>query len=269
VRWLTDAALLLRAPGFDWDRLVTMAGRRRCGLAVAGALAVLDALTAQDVPRDVLRALERRPMVVQRLATHGPRRRAPLRPRETLAGEYLAWLGRHGRQRPLAFLRQTLGLRRAAPRPGALPVALGVRHGLYGVREPFTAGWWSTEPHGTWSRDRVAVLDLPLAEPADGPLELTVELACSLSPLLPRRRVLVLAGWRPVARWSLEGTEPFRRHVRRARLPVKPGARRVRVRFVSGMPASPLALGTLTDPRPLGISLQVVTLSGESARHAA
>ena len=58
VRWLADAALLLRAaPGLDWDRLRLEARRRRLPAVVAPMLALLQEQARAAVPAELVREL--------------------------------------------------------------------------------------------------------------------------------------------------------------------------------------------------------------------
>jgi hypothetical protein len=70
VRWVADAAALLRASGgaFDWDRFCVIAARHRSAYAAAAATAYLQATFAPAIPNSVVERLRATP------ASRGERR---------------------------------------------------------------------------------------------------------------------------------------------------------------------------------------------------
>ena len=255
VRWISDTVALVRAPGFDWERVATLARHAGVELIVGGGLQVVAALTTAEVPDT---GLLRRPHVVQRLAM--PRRRRRLRAHQLLADEYLMWRGRSERPSVGGFLAETFGLRsRGTPARPVARLVRGERREIGTSPEHLTAGFWVAERFGAWSRDRLAVVDLPLAEPASGPLLLRLELAAPLTPICPVRTVVAIVGRRPVGAWRLRGTD-FGRHERCVRLTVAPGTRHLRLRLLAGAAGSPQLIGLVSDPRPAGVGLCAVTV---------
>jgi hypothetical protein len=276
LRWAADAAEVLRsAPAFDWDRVLAQARRHRLQREVGAALELLGAVTGEPVPaaRGHRRSHARR---AEESAGDGP-----LAPRATerLHDELLAWARREVapgaplRPRHAAlWLKETWALPRVRdiPRhlagrhedptpPGAQPLrrgdALGFRHG-----EPGTfylgAGWWAPDEHGTWSRGREAVLVLPLAEPDDEPLTVTLDLVPFLTPTRPHLEVGVSGG----PRWGFSGTL-LADERRVLRVPARPRRERIALRFSIRHPLSPLTARYDGDPRPLGIALRGLRLS--------
>ena len=65
-------------------------------------------------------------------------------------------------------------------------------------------GWYQADPDGTWTVGPVAVLRLPLAQPAAGTLRVTMEVKPFLIPQLPARTVHVRAGATEVATWTFK-----------------------------------------------------------------
>ena len=62
-------------------------------------------------------------------------------------------------------------------------------------------GWYQADPEGTWTVGPVAVLELPLAQPAAGVLHLTMSVMPFLIPQLPARTVHVRLGATDIATW--------------------------------------------------------------------
>jgi hypothetical protein len=140
LRWVADAAMLVRGGAIDWERLVATASRRRLALPLAAALAYVAALLGVSVPAAVIAELSAAP------ATAWERRELRLQtlPLTELRRLRLHWY-RHRRQRggrgdtaTIAafprYLRLFWGLRSLAEVPRYLAVDLPAirRHGAAG-----------------------------------------------------------------------------------------------------------------------------------------
>jgi hypothetical protein len=120
-------------------------------------------------------------------------------------------------------------------------------------------GWYQADPEGTWTVGPVAVLRLPLAQPSEGVLRLTMELTPFLSPQLPARTVRVRAGAEEVATWTFKLGEGHQTK----EIDLPPGAAangEIVLTFEIENSISQYALGLSPDWRPLGISVSSLTI---------
>jgi hypothetical protein len=117
-------------------------------------------------------------------------------------------------------------------------------------------GWYAAEPHGTWTVGPVAVLKLPLAQPAPGPLRVTMEVMPFLIPQLPSRTVRVKQGAVDVATWAFQLGEGYQ--AKAIDLPAGAGMdpQGIVLTFEIENSVSQYALGLNTDWRPLGIAVR-------------
>jgi hypothetical protein len=117
-------------------------------------------------------------------------------------------------------------------------------------------GWYAAEPHGTWTVGPVAVLTLPLARPAPGPLRVTMEVMPFLIPQLPSRTVHVKAAGAEVATWTFQLGENYQ--ARQFDLPAGAGMnpQGLVLTFDIENSISQYALGLNTDWRPLGFAVR-------------
>lgn len=117
-------------------------------------------------------------------------------------------------------------------------------------------GWYAAEPHGTWTVGPVAVLKLPLAQPAPGPLRVTMEVMPFLIPQLPSRTVRVKQGDVDVATWTFQLDEGYQ--AKAIDLPAGAGMdpQGIVLTFEIENSVSQYALGLNTDWRPLGIAIR-------------
>jgi hypothetical protein len=117
-------------------------------------------------------------------------------------------------------------------------------------------GWYAAEPHGTWTVGPVAVLKLPLAQPAPGPLRVTMEVMPFLIPQLPSRTVRVKQGAVDVATWAFQLGEGYQ--AKAIDLPAGAGMdpQGIVLTFEIENSVSQYALGLNTDWRPLGIAIR-------------
>ncbi|MEH2483577.1 hypothetical protein V1282_006934 [Nitrobacteraceae bacterium AZCC 2146] len=117
-------------------------------------------------------------------------------------------------------------------------------------------GWYAAEPHGTWTVGPVAVLTLPLAQPAPGPLRVTMEVTPFLLPQLPSRTVHVKVAGAEVATWTFQLGEGYQ--ARQIDLPADAGTgpQALVLTFEIENSISQYALGLNTDWRPLGIAVR-------------
>ena len=141
-----------------------------------------------------------------------------------------------------------------------------IRFGGDGTDETVLAGgWWAAELDGRWTRDRAAAIWMSIADPAAA---VAVEL--DADPFLgdPRRRLDVglFANGRRVASASYSGPG---RQPRPLRAPLPPGTVEDDGELVLTLrisrPVSPLELGVLADPRPLGLFVRSVVVHGAAA----
>ena len=117
-------------------------------------------------------------------------------------------------------------------------------------------GWYAAEPHGTWTVGPVAILKLPLAQPAPGPLRVTMEVMPFLIPQLPSRTVRVKQGAVDVATWAFQLGEGYQ--AKAIDLPAGAGMdpQGIVLTFEIENSVSQYALGLNTDWRPLGIAIR-------------
>ncbi|GLR92700.1 MULTISPECIES: hypothetical protein [Bradyrhizobium] len=117
-------------------------------------------------------------------------------------------------------------------------------------------GWYAAEPHGTWTVGPVAVLKLPLARPAPGPLRVTMEVMPFLIPQLPSRTVRVKQGAVDVATWAFQLGEGYQ--AKTIDLPAGAGMdpQGIVLTFEIENSVSQYALGLNADWRPLGMAVR-------------
>jgi hypothetical protein len=125
-------------------------------------------------------------------------------------------------------------------------------------------GWYQADPEGTWTVGPVAVLRLPLAQPSEGALRLTMDVKPFLLPQLPARTVHVRAGAGEVATWTFKlGDESQTKE-----FDLPPGAAangEIVLTFEIENSISQYALGLSPDWRPLGISVGSLTIENRVA----
>jgi len=104
IRWIPDAAMILRNTVVDWDRIVSLAGRMDLTEVVHDAVGALQKLLGMEVPKDTLERLRaKRSSLLSRIDYHTSAR-APA----TLIGQPITRIVRYlriGRPQGLGFLQ--------------------------------------------------------------------------------------------------------------------------------------------------------------------
>ena len=176
-RWVVDASRLLARP-LDFDRLVEQACRRRLTVPAAAGLAYLSAVLGGPIPPSALRALKRRRGSLLERAEWRARLQAP-HARGPVARAVLDHQDRvrrvvspGARMTAVQWLRllgQDIGAHdsREPARPLA-PLGEPIRFRPSGSPERFMAyGFAPPQDGGAWTVGHEARLTLPLAEPLD------------------------------------------------------------------------------------------------------
>jgi hypothetical protein len=122
-------------------------------------------------------------------------------------------------------------------------------------------GWYAADAQGSWTVGPVASLTIPLAQPAAGPLRLTIEVMPFLIPQVPNRIVRVKLAGAEVATWAFQLGDG--QQTKQIDLPAGAGSdpRGLALTFEIDNSASQYALGLNTDWRPLGISVRSLTIA--------
>lgn len=262
--WMADAMLLIEAGEIDWERLLAHARRLRLERMLWEGLSHVRDLGA-DVPASVIERLAAErvawPEDLLRAAGNVPGR-VGTTARALLGGleRELAPAATPGPSDLAAAVRDLGRGTRGAP-PAALPVvelneivAATLRGDGTGCPH-LTAGWHYPEPHGTWSRERLARIVLPLAEPADGPLLLEAQLSGFVAAARPRLELdVLLEGRRRLVTWPFQGAEP-RAQTCVALIPARPGRRMLDLVLRVRHPGDGELVGWSGDPRTMGVAL--------------
>ena len=123
LRWVTDAATVIRSSSIDWDRLVSQARSREVTITLADALAYLRSAFGEQVPPEVVADLRAAPTSLSTRAA----RRALTRP-PTMTGVISSHWDRYRRIRRLDP---------EAPHPSSFPAHLRTSWGFGTYRELF------------------------------------------------------------------------------------------------------------------------------------
>lgn len=122
-------------------------------------------------------------------------------------------------------------------------------------------GWYAADAQGSWTVGPVASLTLPLAQPAAGPLQLTIDVMPFLIPQVPSRTVRVKLAGAEVATWAFQLGDG--QQTKQIDLPAGAGSdpHGLALIFEIDNSASQYALGLNMDWRPLGISVRSLTIA--------
>jgi hypothetical protein len=132
-------------------------------------------------------------------------------------------------------------------------------------RGALASGWYGAESWGVWSRDREAVLRIPLAREPAGDLTLEVVTRAVVTRESPALDLSVASPGVEIDAWSIDESSPV--VTRTLRVPATAVARRsLELDFRIGAPRSPHSLGLEADRRELGVGLLSLRWVAEPSR---
>jgi len=123
-----------------------------------------------------------------------------------------------------------------------------------------STGWGGGEAWGSWTLGDGGVLNLSLAEPVKGPLELSVDGMVFVTGKHPVQRIDIVVNGVDIGTWTYLREAPSgKRSIEIPESIARPG--KLRIVFKGLDAVSPLQLGESPDSRVLGLGIRTVTLS--------